>query len=661
MIWDMQIDRGSTTLSLWTRSRGAFAWPLPLGAIAPALSVAPATGTCSADLSATLTSNGNPVSGKTVNFTLNGNSAGSAVTDGSGVATILGASLAAIAPGTYPAGVATSFAGDLNYAAANGTNSLTVNTPASNVALASNGTTASASSTVSPNFSAASVIDGEHDGNNWGSNGGWNDSTPGSFPDSVEANFNTSQTISEIDVYTLKDDFNSGSTVNDATTFTAYGITDFNVQYWTGAAWADVPGGVVTGNNLVKRKVTFTPVTTDKIRVLVNASADNYYSRVVEIEAFSCSPVAAPSPSPSPSPSPIPCGTNVALASYGATALASSEASASFAASGVIDGEHDGNNWGSNGGWNDGTAAAFPDDVQVNLNVTQTISEIDVYTLKDDFNSGSTVNDATTFTGYGITDFNVQYWTGAAWADVPGGAVTGNNLVKRKFTFAPLATDRIRVVVSNSADNYYSRVVEIEALSCNPAPVPPCPSNVALASFGATAVASSTASASFPAGGVIDGEHDGNNWGSGGGWNDGTATVFPDNVQVNFAVSQTISEIDVYTLKDDFNSGSTVNDATTFSSYGITSFNVQYWTGSAWADVPGGAVTGNNLVKRRIRFSPISTDKIRVVVNDSIDQYFSRVVEIEALSCAPVTAPSKASAAKGGTRKTAIDTKRSRQ
>ena len=29
MIWDMQIDRGATTLSLWTRGRGAFVWPLP--------------------------------------------------------------------------------------------------------------------------------------------------------------------------------------------------------------------------------------------------------------------------------------------------------------------------------------------------------------------------------------------------------------------------------------------------------------------------------------------------------------------------------------------------------------------------------------------------------------------------------------------------------
>src|SRR5205807_3414397 len=36
MIWDMQIDRGSTTLSVWTRSRGAYVWPLPS---APALNL----------------------------------------------------------------------------------------------------------------------------------------------------------------------------------------------------------------------------------------------------------------------------------------------------------------------------------------------------------------------------------------------------------------------------------------------------------------------------------------------------------------------------------------------------------------------------------------------------------------------------------------------
>ena len=29
MIWDMSIDSGATTLALWTRSRGAYVWPLP--------------------------------------------------------------------------------------------------------------------------------------------------------------------------------------------------------------------------------------------------------------------------------------------------------------------------------------------------------------------------------------------------------------------------------------------------------------------------------------------------------------------------------------------------------------------------------------------------------------------------------------------------------
>jgi hypothetical protein len=31
MIWDMQYDRGFTTLSVWTRGRGAYVWPLPSG------------------------------------------------------------------------------------------------------------------------------------------------------------------------------------------------------------------------------------------------------------------------------------------------------------------------------------------------------------------------------------------------------------------------------------------------------------------------------------------------------------------------------------------------------------------------------------------------------------------------------------------------------
>ena len=50
------------------------------------------------------------------------------------------------------------------------------------------------------------------------------------------------------------------------------------------------------------------------------------------------------------------------------------------------------------------------------------------------------------------------------WVDVPGGDATSNTLVWRHFSFAPITTDRIRVLVNNG-NNGNSRVVEIEAWS----------------------------------------------------------------------------------------------------------------------------------------------------------------------------------------------------
>ena len=68
----------------------------------------------------------------------------------------------------------------------------------------------------------------------------------------------------------------------------------------------------------------------------------------------------------------------------------------------------------------------------------------------------------------------------------------------------------------------------------------------------------------------------------------------------------------------------------TFSLYGITAFDVQYWNGSAWTTVSGGSVMGNNKVWRQFTFSSITTSKIRLVVNDGADHILSRVVEVEA-------------------------------
>ena len=98
------------------------------GAASTSLNVASASGTYggTTTLSATLTSGGSGLSGKTVSFTLNGNSAGSATTNGSGVATLLNVSLSGIGAGTYATGVGAQFAGDGSYSSSSGTNSLTV-------------------------------------------------------------------------------------------------------------------------------------------------------------------------------------------------------------------------------------------------------------------------------------------------------------------------------------------------------------------------------------------------------------------------------------------------------------------------------------------------------------------------------------------------------
>src|SRR5437763_3698315 len=81
-------------------------------------------------LQATLTSGGSGVSGKPIQFSLNGNSVGSATTNSSGVATLSGASLAGIDVGNSLSGVSAAFPGDSSYAASSGASSLTA-TPAS--------------------------------------------------------------------------------------------------------------------------------------------------------------------------------------------------------------------------------------------------------------------------------------------------------------------------------------------------------------------------------------------------------------------------------------------------------------------------------------------------------------------------------------------------
>jgi hypothetical protein len=155
--------------------------------------------------------------------------------------------------------------------------------------------------------------------------------------------------------------------------------------------------------------------------------------------------------------------------------------------------------------------------------------------------------------------------------------------------------------------------------------------NVALASAGSIASALTTyPNGSYPASSVIDGEHKGLNWGSGGGWNDATRDLWPDPLEINFGTTRTINEVRVYTLQDSFSSPVEPTPDMTCTLYGLIDYDVQYFDGSNWVTIPGGSIRSNDKVMRDVTFPEVTTSKIRINVL-AARAHFSRIVEVEAM------------------------------
>lgn len=345
---------------------------------------------------------------------------------------------------------------------------------------------------------------------------------------------------------------------------------------------------------------------------------------------------------------------NVALSSNGAVASASSaHVSGNYPVAAVNNGDRKAMNWGSGGGWNDNTHGDYSSDiVQINFPAFNFVSQINVFTLRDNFQDNQTPPTLTdTFstcenTGYGITEFEVQYWNGSMWVTVPSGLVRDNNKVWRQFTFPEVWASGVRVQVHGAARFTsiainYSRIVEIEAFGRTAG------FNLAAAANGAVATASSQIGPNLPVSAVNDGDRTGFNWNRSAfasGWNDNTENQYSiDWVRIDFAGGQArrINEIDVYTLRDGYSTKT--DDPTIFETFstadntgeGMTDYDVQYLTGGVWRTVPGGKVTNNNKVRRQFRFSPITTAAIRVAVHKGSNfttwgNNWSRLVEIEA-------------------------------
>jgi hypothetical protein len=303
----------------------------------------------------------------------------------------------------------------------------------------------------------------------------------------------------------------------------------------------------------VKRSVTFPAQYTNAIRVVCN-NALNSYCRLTEVETRD--------------------DRNWASASNGAIIGASSTYSANYPESSAIDGDRTGAGWGAgHGGWNDATSGIFGDWLDIKLNGTHVLSSVTVYTLQDNYPNPAEPTDDLTFSAYGLTAFDVQIGDGSSFTTV--GSVSGNNLVKRKVTFPPVAGSEIRIVCNNGLAGY-SRITEVEARDDR---------NWGTENNGATASASSTLSALYPVTAIIDGDRKGSNWGNGGGWNNATANSYPQWVQLSFNASHWLSQITVYTLQDTYQNPIEPTDATMFSLYGITAFDVQAWNGASWVTV----------------------------------------------------------------------------
>jgi uncharacterized protein YegL len=342
-----------------------------------------------------------------------------------------------------------------NFITATGSVHINVN-GRTNVALTSNGGTATASSYLSSPSLGAFLPIYVIDGSRWArfGNDAWIDNTNGSFPDWIEVNFNGSKTINEIDVFTTQADAQNPVEPTPTQTFAPNGgITDFEVEYWSGSAWIAVPGGSITGNDKVWRQISFSNITTSKIRVIVNDCLNHSLSRVAEVEAWT-------------PPGSAPPATNYALTSNGGTATASSYLSSpslgAFLPVYVIDGSR----WArfSNDAWIDNTSGSFPDWVEVDFNGSKIINEIDVFTTQADAQNPVEPTPTQTFApNGGITDFEVQYWSGSAWIAVPGGSITGNDKVWRQISFSNITTSKIRVMVNDCLNHSLSRVAEVEA------------------------------------------------------------------------------------------------------------------------------------------------------------------------------------------------------
>ena len=493
-----------------------------------------------------------------------------------------------------------------------------------NLAVPSNGGTAFASSQYSTSYPVQNLNNDSREGNAW-----W-DATQYAYPDWAGIEWDRARTLNRILVRLP----------------IHYGYTfDARIQYWDGGAWVDVVGRAGQGNPVsgwrmpnerdgseVKAWDFGTAITTTKIRVLFEGGSSGW-SLLEEIAAYygdgDCFKPGPPEPG---------LAQECTFRALDGTASASSvHSSGLYPVSGVNNGRRESGD--SKGYWNDNTNGVWPDWVQIDYGTPQTVSRIvaRIPLARRGFPLGEIT----------LRRTRIQYYDDATstWVDVTGATGQPNPIVdwqgpietydgseSRTFDLAtPVTTTKIRALIEDGSTDGWSWLDELTAYSgddCH-APYPPTERNVnlSLIEFGGRAFASSEYSAPYGAQNVNNGSINGN-W----NWWDGTRYQDPDWVGINWQTPRKINKLVIVTP-----------GPLDPSLYTYRKVHVQYWDGTAWADVVGARGQDNPILnwgsadwpagywRRTFDIAtPLFTTRVRVYFEEGAAVGFSVLDEIEA-------------------------------
>ena len=514
--------------------------------------------------------------------------------------------------------------------------------PRLNVALATNGARAIASSTYTTDYAPRAAIDGRRSGAIRGQVGTWEDGTDAG-PDWLQIDFAAPYVIDQVGVISMQESW--WAPIEPTPTLRSYlAAEDFHVQYWNGTDWVVVPGSQVVGNALVWKQVTFAPVTTAAIRIVVTKSAGGR-TRLAEVEAYRRDAQNA-----APNVAVLLPATGSAFTTPAAIQVRASAGDTDGSVSHVdffAGAQPIGNDstspyeaiWtGASPGTYSITAVATDDtgNSTTSSPVTVTVSSPPpnvpptVSLTAPAAGSGFTVGDAVAVRAT-ASDANgsvsrVDFYDGlqliasdttspyeVTWTATPTGA----------HGLTAVAIDDLNAVTTSTAV-----AVTVAASGAR--------INAAAAANGATATASSTYTADYAPRAAIDGRRAGAVRGQLGTWEDG-GTLLPDWFQITFATPTTIGEVDVISMQERW--WAPVEPTPTLTSYlAVEDFEIQSWTGDDWAAVSGGQVVGNQLVLRPVVFTPITTSAIRIVVT-KVAGGIARLAEVEAWTAAAPARP----------------------